>query len=516
MQVNRHEQTMVTFSESFTRFLIDQEAKGSDVARLLLHARDRMPYWPAYQNVLTNKEIDYLTLRNDGTISYLPAGKEHRVNPCGDWAREGRQNGKPGKIIRKIFTDKILRFIPAKSLEAFGNAYKAKSMNNGFHFEIRPNTEIKKVYCMARAEGEASLNGSCMNGDSDYLNIYAQHKKLRIVIMVHTESGDLCGRALLWDVNHDKHGDITFMDRVYVVEDYMYDLFLDYAAENSWWRKENYKKYENKTTWVNPKTDQSETMKVTIKLNTDHSEYPYIDTFSYGEDGCIFNSGSYTYLYNNTDGTRDGDEREDDHNGQTYDDVAEEWIDEEDAVVLSSLSCTRRYRGVWTHINNTVEAYVTRGNTERFRDNDENITEIKGRWYHTDYPGLVCKYNGDWAFQDDCIQCETDNEWYDEDDDDLVKSADGLYFLRSDDDVVYVANKNSSEGTYQYLPDHNEDIVESVEGYYYWRTDKRVRKIKLKKHGECTVTWSLKTDLIKFRRRYYHRTDERVATFPSK
>src|SRR6188768_885478 len=141
---------MVTFSDSFLEFLANEAQNGSRIASLITRALSWSGWAPMYGKVLTTDEVNYITMRPDGLLSYLPAGKAHQVNSRGEWMREGRQCGKPAKVIRKIFNAKILRFIAAKEFEAFGNAYKAKFVDNGFKLELRPAKEIPSVYGMAR------------------------------------------------------------------------------------------------------------------------------------------------------------------------------------------------------------------------------------------------------------------------------------------------------------------------------------------------------------------------------
>ena len=86
-----------------------------------------------------------------------------------------------------------------------------------------------------------------MNGDGAYMDIYSKCPHLQIFTLTNKDN-QLCGRALVWKLNHSEHGDIVFMDRIYVVEDYMYDLFLNQAKERGWWRKYSYQSFSSKST----------------------------------------------------------------------------------------------------------------------------------------------------------------------------------------------------------------------------------------------------------------------------
>lgn len=505
---------MVTFSESFASFLYAEADKGSRVAQLICNARHNTSF-RMYQRILTNSEIDYITMRPDGLVSYLPHGKEHRTNERGEWAREGRQSGKAGKVIRKVFNEKILRFIEAKHFESFGNAYKAKFMDNGFKFELKDRACVKEVYNMRRAEGEASLNSSCMNGDAIYLNMYEQCKDLRILVLTN-KVGHLCGRALVWNVKH-KEQTITFMDRIYVAEDYMYDLFTNYAREQAWWRKSNYKSMESKCRWVNPETDETEEVAVEIRLNTDHDRYPYIDTFAYGGEGYISNNCMGDYTYNNIDGSRDGDDRyeeeEDDHENETWDEINEEYISDDDAVQISNEYGNRRWRGRYTHQDNCVNAKVGYRDWHWFHEDDDSVVKIGSDWYHTDYEDVVYRADEEYDLSENCVQCETDGEYYESGDSDMIRSEDGNYYHKeNDDNVIYVqALDNEDGGDYFYHPDIEGEVVKEVTtDKWYYVEDKRIKRVELHTGAHCQQVWAKKIDLLKWRNKIYHKDDSRI------
>lgn len=513
---------MVNFSESFLKFLEEEALKGHAVARLITQAIRLQRYYPVYR-ILTTEEVDYITMRADGMLSYLPAGKEHKTNERGEWAREGRQTGKPAKVIRKIFRERALRFIAAKEFESFGNAYKAKFLDNGFEFVIRPHKEIPDVYDMSRSEGEGSLNNSCMNGDTHYMDIYKNCESLRILTLVNSK-GYLCGRALVWNVNHRTHGDIVFMDRIYVNEEYMYELFLNYAREQKWWRKNSYRSYENKATWINPETDKAEHMDITVYLKTDWKRYPYIDTFTYGGNGYLNNCSSDLYTYTETGGSRqyeeDDEYNEDNHDGETHDEINDEWISDDDAVYVEYGD--REYRGKWTHRDNCIHVLTGRRIRHWYHEDDSNIVEITNNnsisdWYTKDHDDVVYTHDGEHRLCDECWYCETDGDHYDADDERLMQAKDGSYYHKeNDDDVIYVEGLNGAEGDYVYKPDHGEnDFCYGYHGDWFWATDKRYRRVEVTHHDHSEYFMCKKDDLIKVGRRYYHMNDTRLVSLLS-
>jgi hypothetical protein len=357
-----------------------------------------------------------------------------------------------------------------------------------------------------------------MNQDN-YFDIYKNCPHLRILTMTNKD-GLLAGRALVWNVETEKHGKITFMDRIYVVEDYMYEMFLNYAHENGWWRKSEYRKYERRGAWVNPETDKEEEIWVKIHTPTDFTSYPYIDTFSYGGDGYLQNrqANNYIYTYNETNGGREGDsnydeDHEDDHEGEIYDEIADEWISEDDYVHLHHLG-ERQYRERNTHRHNAVQALLPTRSTGWFHENDDNVVCVSGRYYHTDHEDVVCREDGDWDLSENCVLCETDSEYYESDDSNMFKSSEGLYYHKeNDDDVIFVQNrKEGEEGTYEYKPDLDDDAVIYVydNWEWYWANDRRLVKIDFHMGSTCEIIYTFKDHLIKKGRKYYHPDDYRL------
>jgi len=276
----------IVYSSSFLQFIKSSDCKIASILYRLYSKR----YSPL---MLTNEHVNYLTFRTDGTISFLPNGKGHVVNEdTGEWKRDNRQNGKPGKVIRKLFAERVQKLFKDSDFECFTNQYKANFNDDGYKFDLLGNTDIADIYEATRKPGEGSLNNSCMNGDSEYLDIYTNCDQLKILVL-RNQKGELCGRALIWTIDEN----ITIMDRIYISDDFMYDKFLSYCDDKKWWRKKHYKTYDYKDIFITPAGEEVEkTFK--IYTDTDQSQFPYTDTFQYGEDGLISNYNGYQYTYN--------------------------------------------------------------------------------------------------------------------------------------------------------------------------------------------------------------------------
>lgn len=462
--------TKINFTDSFKQFLKDSKDKNS-ISRLLYNSQfNNYDYdngvkfeFTSWNLLITTNEIDYITFRNDGTISYLPAGKEHVTNDNGNWAKDNRQSGKPSKVIRKLFTKKALSILKDKDFEQFTNLYKNNYSSDGYKLELKPNTEIANVYCMDRVN-DGTIGNSCMNGDSEYLDIYVNCEKLSILTLINRD-GLLCGRSLVWKVNDE----ITLMDRIYVSQDFLYETFLDYAIKNNYWRKRDYKSYDNKKHLVNP---QGEEIYKTLRVytDTDFDYFPYIDTFSFGGDGYLTNESGQDYCYNETDGRRGGD-----HNGQVYDDINDEWIDEDDAVYIEYGE--RRYRGRNTHCDNCVCV-----NGTWYHENDENIAEVNGNYYKID-DGEICNINGEWYLTGDCVYSESegddiliddaieiDDEWYRRDSNDIIEVND-TWYRKDSDELIEI-----DDTFYHKEEDTDNDIICEIDGEWYLTDSEEISK----------------------------------------
>ena len=407
-------------SQSFLNFIRTSDSKVAQILSKL--------YTKPYNSLLlTTEEINYLTFRKDGTISYLPEGKELKYNDSGDWGMEGRQNGKPSKVIRKIFSDRALKFFKDSDFESFTNAYKAKFSGEDYTFILLPNIDIPSVYDMDRGEGDGSLNGSCMNNDTEYLDIYKRCNKLQILILKDRED-QLCGRALIWKINDST----TLMDRVYVSKDFMYDSFISYAKNAGYWHKKDYRSYDNKRTFIMPCGNESENT-FTINTDTDFGRYPYIDTFQYGGDGWISNNDTGEYTYSNTDGARDGgDDEEDNHDDEIYIEHGQ-----------------GRYRGEWYHIDDCVCV-----DDDWYHEDDDNICKINGRHYRKD-DSNICEINGDYYLEYDCTYCERDSCYY---------LADDCVYCEDDEDNVLRDEAVEIDGQWYH---EDSDKVTKIDGTYY-------------------------------------------------
>jgi hypothetical protein len=380
----------LTFSSTFKSFIYSNEGcKISNTLRKLAHFQS-FNYAIGFK-YLTTDEVNFLTFRKDGTISYLPKGKEHKVNQeSGEWLRDGRQNGKPSKVIRKIFTAALLSKFSDKDFEDFANSYKAKGQSECVNFSLLPSKDIANIYDNEIAENiGGTLANSCMNGCGDYMDIYTHCDKLQILVL-NDGNGKLVGRALIWDIGNNQ----KLMDRVYYAKDEYIQLFKQYAIDNKFLYKALITSSGGKLQFYTPDNDYSEVIKKVIRIDTgtDFDQYPYIDTFTFGGDGYLCNdncNGGYEYC--NTDGNR---------TEGIFCAHSNEYYCDEDMRYIESGG---NYDG--EHIYYEYAVWVESEQCYYY-ENDENLITIDGEYYAKDSDDICyCEDIDEYKLTDDTILC---------------------------------------------------------------------------------------------------------------
>jgi len=363
-----------------------QDTVCGTICKMLVHIEnDRCP---AANLFFTTDEINFLSFRDDGTISYLPAGKECVKNKNGDWARDNRQSAKPSKVIKKILSKSGLKFFNDAHFESFANKYKAEGERLKKKFVLRPASEIVYVYCDMIRHESGRLDDSCMNGDHEFLKFYTKQKCLQILTL-QDKDDMLCGRALVWEISEG----VYFMDRVYTSQDELDELFIEYAAKNKWWRKDRYTTYSYKDRWINPTSGLDEIIHVRVPVDSNGLYFPYIDTFSYGGVDYLTNKydeGANRYQYTETNGNRQDKE-------QVWDKLNDEYIYRANARYIT--------RGIYRG------AYIPE---------DESI-QVDGYWYWIEDSHLITI--------DGIIYSTYDSYLF---------LYEGVYYLRTDERFAYV------------------------------------------------------------------------------
>lgn len=413
------DERVITFSDS-TRSMLRELSNHSVVASLMLFYSDK------------NLFCDYVTMRGE-MFSYLPKGRPHMVNDSGRWAREGRQEMKPGKLARKILHEedeardmlygKVT--LTDKDFEQFGNMVRSYIGINGdedgegrtLTIDVFSGEDIRWGYYEDNysqlADSGSNLWGSCMRYGScqDYFDIYVDNN-VKMLVAKDT-FGKIVGRALLWECTNGR----KVMDTIYS-PDKVRQVFINWAIDNDYYYKSQQSCHHHEFDMHSGEHVGS--WDAVVKLShVDFSEYPYMDTFMYlnQDDKLLSNrDDDYTHTLRCTDGSYE-------ENG-VYDDYSDETISEEDSVYLDYCTDEVNWRGT-THIDNTV---MTR---DGYRVLDRDSVEVEGYYFAEGSDSIVYvdsrneyylvgntteTYDGDIIHDDDAVECAHTGNTYHRDD----------------------------------------------------------------------------------------------------
>jgi len=411
----------------------------------------------------TSDEVNYLTMRG-GMISFLPAGKEHKVNDDGKWSREGRQDGKPARVVRKVITQILSDHLDIKDsdYEKFSNLVASYIGVHGdgdggsdpvYTMVVCNGALIPLYYANDQYSAHAggNLTGSCMrHSDRDFFDIYKDNPdKISMAVCLDQEHR-VVGRALIW--NTDSTG--LCMDTIYA-SDNIQPIFIDFAIKNGMRYKSSQSCHHHDFD-MKDRRGVSGSMDVSVRLrNWDHSYYPYMDSLRYlCEDTgklCSFEpSGDYRTL-------RDTDGSWESSSSRVECIVSGDMIHEDDAIHLSYRNVHGRYVDGYAHTDHCVEAYegwrldddaVYVSGHGSYELGSEHVVYVDnmGEYYHIDdvvydhngdailYEDSVELHDGEYALTDDCVQLEN-GMWALESDTVFDSIADKYYLHNSYSDV---------------------------------------------------------------------------------
>lgn len=421
----------MVFSTSFQNMLRQFRNDGCKIATAI------------HSGYATNEEMDYLTCRGD-MISFLPSGREHRVNENGRWMREGRQEGKPSRVIRKIIRPSAIEQFDIKDsdFEKFGYAIRAYVLSNG---DGDPDSQLQTaniVVCNGMfiphyydhnnyaPDVGGNLAGSCMrNVDGDYFDVYSANDDVCHMAVALTPQHKVLGRALLWKT--DQYG--WCMDTIYA-EDHIRPMFINFANANGMRYKASQSCHHHDFDMLNGERVGCGNLSVKLKY-CDFDQYPYLDTLYYMDtyNSVIQNhSDGADRELRNTDGEFNDmeDEVECIHTGNYY--------HEDDCRYVDYRYNGSYYEG-YVHHEYTVyvrggyhaiqdHAVEVNGDYYLMDDDDIRYSEYEDTHYHID-DCVYVESESDYRHIDDCV--EIDYEWYLKED--CVDTRDG--WVHRDDAV---------------------------------------------------------------------------------
>lgn len=215
-------------------------------------------------------------LRNNGMISYLPAGKEPVFDNDGMWAHKGRVETKIGRALKAM----LVRF----KIDA---AYTDADLEKAVHILTAVADETSnEVFLVVKGKEihdwyntKSALSGStstCMVGkDRAMLNLYTENPELvNLVVLTDKEHRFLIGRAILWL----KTTQGVIMDRIYG-EPHVQSRFKKYAHEQGWAYKVNQSRGEGHFKYPPIYADEGELRDIKIPIPTTKLKmFPYLDS----------------------------------------------------------------------------------------------------------------------------------------------------------------------------------------------------------------------------------------------
>lgn len=226
---------------------------------------------------MSENPIDYLGLStSDPTkLSYLTQDRISKIQPDELWSSTKRYQGKPSVVLSKIF-----KKVNYQEFEKFTNSIKKSSALSQTYFSVFSGEDLIQWYDEENYDKRTngSLNSSCMKHKHCliYFDLYTKNPQtISLLTLMDKISGNLMGRALLWDLGEEK-----IMDRIYTTNDSIYrNLFKEWAEKEGYY----YKLEQNWNTslwfvWQGKKVYKE----FQVKLNTDGIElFPYLDTFKF-------------------------------------------------------------------------------------------------------------------------------------------------------------------------------------------------------------------------------------------
>lgn len=324
--------TTLTLSDSFAALLIGIRDK-CHCAELLLRASGRNAdgihtAWTvrtAHRYLAPDRPGNYVAFREaSGLVSYCPAGREQSLTDDGKWARKGRQDMKPARLVRQTLHPRLAKRLKDSTLNEFATLFKCAE--DAACLSIC-EASFEDAYCQENYRAETF--GSCMWDDPVGDFYRAAGAK---VMVCKDGTGRLRGRAVFWP-------QVTFrtlycgslLDRIYADSPEVTEFFCQWAAANGHTRK-TYQGMGEKRYFTGPDGAEFDcSAEVEPVKNTDYvGFYPYLDTFTW-EDGHGTLRNYQTeegYSYDCTDGSRES--IEDEHEGQVQD-VNGDWISDDDA-----------------------------------------------------------------------------------------------------------------------------------------------------------------------------------------
>lgn len=407
---------------------------------------------------------------------------------------QNRVHIKIGRLINTIFPGEFKTSgEPGFDIESFTNAFKSKLSNRFKNIKIVDGPWIKKYYLEENYSAEKTgltssppLHLSCMKyiKCEQYLEFYNKNDVKLLILMsdIEGEEDKIIARALLWPIEKvttlgndtpifDK--DMTFMDRIYYINEYDVDTFKDYANTQGWLHKKNQSIGHNVAIY-NPKNKKYESLQlVTTDTFEKTPKFPYMDTMIWFnvDQKYLSNREDYSdntvYSLQSTTGgftpfNMSPPEPTLDEEGMYYSHYYNQYIDpEDDDYIWCALGDDYRL------IDDTIRlddygGWDAEYATEEYAQENYTYSEIEERYIANEDVVILTNYDDDVVstrYANDDMNWSTKDELYYKDED----------CEQSDHYDTYISNYNAVS----VIADDSYDPEEAID-IDYWNTDARI------------------------------------------
>jgi len=249
---------------------------------------------------------NFFDFNNNLKLTYHPKPKNQQFNDSGKWKKEGRQEIKPGKLIKYIFDNCTVEI--EKTSEGAGEATREQIVNAYIEsvnlsikdiegVQILESKDIAKIYTM-----ESSGFLSCMKRKS-YEKFVEFYENLRncgvdVSILYTLDNYNIVtSRALLWRGVCTTGGEkINVIDRVYNDNNFL-EAYKFFAEKNNYY----FKKYQTFSDFQILNSDDKELSGNDYFIDLQDkflpSNSPYMDTFFNVDNKNLTLSNNYCRSY---------------------------------------------------------------------------------------------------------------------------------------------------------------------------------------------------------------------------
>ena len=268
------------------------------------------------KHVLLNKlyefDGDFIDFENE-EITYMPYNKVQML--IGNaYIKTGRQSLSAHKFLTKIFKNNSS--VSENQIKLAGDEIVAGVQK--YKIEFVEGDEIADYY--SSIDCNYWSTSSCMSGRAkSFFKIYSDNPEVCKLGIVKDINGEIVGRFLHWKVTDG----YWINDRFYYKEPVVEEWFKKHCEKNNLYFRLDMDEFmhgEDKVVLC---------LEVELKYSvSDYDEVPYLDTFRYTDGNNEISNTGGRYSLDETDGSNSTVE------DRTWDEIAEEYIDNDDAVYV--------------------------------------------------------------------------------------------------------------------------------------------------------------------------------------